>query len=70
MEYIINEMDKLSAEEISRWQYEKPYSIYSMDSSEEEIEELMKGSYYSVYENDKLIVFFFFFFFSTSAIGR
>lgn len=58
MDYVINEMNKLSAKEISRWKYEKPYSIYSMNGSEEQINEFMSGSYYSVFKNNELVGYF------------
>lgn len=49
----INKMDNASAREISNWKYEHPYSMYSMDGSEECINELLDGSYYVV-NNAKL----------------
>jgi RimJ/RimL family protein N-acetyltransferase len=56
---IIKEMDRKSAEEISRWKYEVPYSIYSMDGSEECVEELLDGSFYLVKNEDDNIVGFY-----------
>lgn len=56
---LIKKMDRQSAEKISKWTYEAPYSIYSMDGSEECINELLDGSYYSVsLENGELIGFY------------
>lgn len=46
------------AKEISTWVYEEPYSLYSMDSSQETIEELMNGTYFSVYSDKSLIGYF------------
>jgi RimJ/RimL family protein N-acetyltransferase len=45
-------MDSKSSKEISSWQYEGLYSIYSMDGSEECIGELNSGSYYAVKDED------------------
>ncbi|RKD34382.1 GNAT family N-acetyltransferase [Thermohalobacter berrensis] len=58
MKLIFNNMKKEEAKEISNWKYEEPYSIYSLDGSEETIAEFMNGSYYFVYENNKLIGYF------------
>lgn len=58
MNFVINEMNKVNAEEISHWKYEEPYSMYSMNSSEEQVNEFMNGSYYSVYKNNELVGYF------------
>ena len=58
MKFNIKIMDKLTAEEISRWQYEQPYSIYSMDGCEDTINEFLNAPYYSVFQNNKLTGYF------------
>lgn len=51
-------MTKDRALQISKWQYEYPYSLYDMDSSEDSILELMNGEYYyALDEHDDLIGF-------------
>ncbi|WP_258377592.1 GNAT family N-acetyltransferase [Paenibacillus illinoisensis] len=51
-------MTKDRALQISKWQYEYPYSMYNMDSSEDSILELMNGEYYyALDEHDDLIGF-------------
>jgi ribosomal-protein-alanine N-acetyltransferase len=46
MKYIFKPMSKEVAITVSTWQYDEPYSIYNMSSSNEGIEELMNGEYY------------------------
>ncbi|WP_340022920.1 GNAT family N-acetyltransferase [Paenibacillus sp. FSL K6-1096] len=49
--YRIGLMDESAAKEIIRWQYEPPYSFYNMmetADADEDIEELLDGSYFSV----------------------
>lgn len=59
MSYIIKHLEVKEAKEILKWKYEEPYSIYSFTESEEELEELMDGSYYSVKnENGTLIGYY------------
>jgi len=48
MDYIIKEMNRKSALDISKWTYEKPYDFYNGGRSEEFIQELLDGSFYSV----------------------
>ncbi|MEK4434625.1 GNAT family N-acetyltransferase [Paenibacillus sp. FSL K6-2862] len=51
-------MTKDRALQISKWQYEYPYSMYNMDSSEDSILELMNEEYYyALDEHDDLIGF-------------
>ncbi|UOE92504.1 GNAT family N-acetyltransferase [Alkalihalobacillus sp. LMS39] len=45
-------MKKEEAEKISLWQYDEPYTVYSMDGSKETIEELVSGYYYSYVNED------------------
>lgn len=58
MDMIIRKMELGEAQEISTWTYEEPYSLYSMDCSQETLDELMNGTYYSVYDDAKLIGYF------------
>lgn len=44
---------------ISTWVYAEPYSLYSMDGSEELIKELMDGSYFAVMNDEKEVVGYF-----------
>ena len=56
MNYTINEMQRNNAIDISKWSYEEPYDFYNGGKSEEFIQELLEGSFYSVIdENDKTV---------------
>ena len=48
--YVIKPMDLKSAQTIVSWTYDPPYTIYSMEDSQESIDELMDGEYYPVIE--------------------
>lgn len=57
--YIINRMKLEEAQEIVRWRYDSPYSLYDMSDDEEDIQELMDGTYFSAKNlEDELIGFF------------
>ncbi|MBM7616415.1 GNAT family N-acetyltransferase [Alkaliphilus hydrothermalis] len=59
MKYIIKEMSRDCAIEISNWTYEEPYNIYNGVRSEEFIQELLDGNYFSVIEeNDEIVGFY------------
>lgn len=49
-------MNYEEARHISQWKYEDPYSIYSMDGSEECINELLNEFYYSALDENGQIV--------------
>ncbi|WP_054711113.1 GNAT family N-acetyltransferase [Bacillus sp. JCM 19041] len=53
-----SEMTLEDARQISVWSYDEPYSMYSMDSSIETVEELIAGDYYAVYSQSMLIGFY------------
>lgn len=48
MQSSIKQISPNEAALVSKWTYEKPYSNYSMDESEECINELLNGFYFSV----------------------
>lgn len=56
MTYSIHQMNIEEAMLISKWKYEEPYSIYSMDGSREAINELLDGSYYSVRDEEANLI--------------
>lgn len=56
MELHIKQMDYKEAKQISEWSYEDPYSIYSMDGSDDCIDELLNGNYYSASDNENNII--------------
>lgn len=59
MKYIIDLMNMEEAVQVSKWKYEEPYSIYSMDESEECINEFINEKFYSVKdEENKLLGYF------------
>ncbi|PAD78381.1 GNAT family N-acetyltransferase [Paenibacillus campinasensis] len=45
-EYRFHPMTEEYAAEISTWKYPEPYSLYSMEHSDEDIAELMNGDYF------------------------
>ncbi len=55
----IRQMNMEAAKQIAKWTYEEPYSIYSMDDSEETLHELLDESYFADFdEADRLIGYF------------
>ncbi|MCM1989017.1 GNAT family N-acetyltransferase [Oceanirhabdus seepicola] len=56
MELNIKQMNYDEAKEISKWIYEESYSIYSMDDSEDCINELLNGHYFSVSDREDNLV--------------
>ncbi len=59
MELKIAHMHYNEAKQISKWIYKAPYSIYSMDGSDDCINELIQENYYSVTdENNHLIGYY------------
>ncbi|MBU9713639.1 GNAT family N-acetyltransferase [Evansella tamaricis] len=48
-----------SAREISCWTYPSPYDIYSMDGSEELVQELVEGNYYVAYDSNQQLIGYF-----------
>lgn len=59
MEFVIRPIEKEDALIISKWQYPEPYSIYSFDGSERCINELLDGSYYSVFNDSGELIGYF-----------
>lgn len=58
MAYDYYAMTEECASSISKWTYEEPYAIYSMDGNEECISELMNGDYFSVWNKEGLLIGF------------
>ncbi|WP_286170517.1 GNAT family N-acetyltransferase [Bacillus sp. NTK071] len=56
--YHIQPMTLETAKEIQTWTYTEPYSLYSFSEDEEVLEELMDGSYVSVWNGRKLFGYF------------
>ena len=56
MELSIKQMKDNEANEISKWVYEKPYSIYSMEENESCLNELLNGYYFSAADKDANIL--------------
>lgn len=51
-------MNEKHAALISKWKYEEPYSIYSMEESAEDISELLNGDYYYVLNGEEELAAF------------
>lgn len=56
--YQIQNMTIKAAQQINQWTYEEPYDLYSMSGDQEDLDELMDGTYFAVYENAQLIGYF------------
>ncbi len=59
MEYSIKQMDCDHAVVISKWIYDEPYSIYSMDGNDDCINEFLDGFYFIVRDMDKKLIGYF-----------
>ena len=55
---VIQPMTEEIAKRIQTWQYEEPYSLYSLKGDPDVFSELMNGSYAFVEDNDALIGYF------------
>ncbi|WP_232243069.1 GNAT family N-acetyltransferase [Paenibacillus sp. GSMTC-2017] len=49
-------MTKKYATIICSWKYDHPYSMYSMDSSDESIQELMEETYYYALDKENVLI--------------
>ncbi|WKA60230.1 GNAT family protein [Planococcus shenhongbingii] len=53
------EMDKDTAENILNWKYDSPYDFYNNELNEEELAEMLNGSYFAIYNDLKELIGFF-----------
>ena len=51
-------MTREFATQIASWQYEPPYDFYNGDGTQEEIEEMLDGTYKAVLDDEKIIGFY------------
>lgn len=58
MELHIKQMEYNEGKIVMNWRYDEPFSIYNMEDSKETLEELINGTYYSVYTSKTLIGYF------------
>lgn len=56
MELNVNQMNYNEAKQISKWIYKEPYSIYSMDGSDNCIDELLNGTYFSASDEENNLI--------------
>ena len=56
MELNIKSMNYDEAKQISKWIYNEPYLLYSMDESDECINELLNGDYFSVSDRENNLI--------------
>lgn len=56
MDVTIKHMNYDEAKQISKWIYKEPYSIYSMDGSDNCINELLNGTYFSVFDKENNLI--------------
>ena len=59
MSIYIELMKEEYARKILNWTYDKPYEIYNMDNDEENMEELLDGSYYAVVDKKENLIGYF-----------
>ncbi|MWV43271.1 GNAT family N-acetyltransferase [Paenibacillus sp. HJL G12] len=52
-------MNREDAAEIATWRYPRPYDLYSMDGSEEDITELLNGDYVSAWNHEEMLIGFY-----------
>ena len=52
----IKQMNYEEAKQISKWVYKEPYSIYSLDESDNCINELLNGYYFSVLDRENSLI--------------
>lgn len=56
MQINIEPMNYDAAKQISKWIYKEPYSIYSMDGSDNCIDELLNGTYFLVSDKESNLI--------------
>lgn len=56
MELNVKQMNYNEAKQISKWIYKEPYSIYSMDGSDNCIDELLNGTYFSASDEENNLI--------------
>ncbi|MDR7071654.1 GNAT family N-acetyltransferase [Fictibacillus barbaricus] len=59
MEVKVEPMNEKTAEEILKWTYETPYDFYNNSVTEEGMNELLNGSYYSLRKDDQELLGFY-----------
>ena len=59
MNLLAVKMDKEKAEEVLSWKYEAPYDFYNNEMNEEELSELLNGTYSAVMAANKDLIGFF-----------
>lgn len=55
--YQIREMTEKAARDIASWRYDAPYEMYSFAQNEDEVDELLNGLHFAVYDKDNLVGF-------------
>lgn len=56
MTLFIKRMNHDEAKQVSKWTYEEPYSIYSMDEDDDTINELTDGRYFSALDEENNLI--------------
>ncbi|MEQ6388335.1 GNAT family protein [Bacillaceae bacterium S4-13-58] len=56
---MISKMTEPYAKDIFNWKYKAPYDLYNSTESEENLKELLDGSYYAVFNSEKSLIGFF-----------
>lgn len=56
MKLNIKQMNYDEAKQISKWVYNEPYSLYSMDETDECINELLDGDYFSASDRENNLI--------------
>lgn len=59
MNFSIVNMNEESAKDILSWKYVKPYDFYNNEITDENMKEILNGTYYAVINDNKQIIGFF-----------
>lgn len=59
MNFIIENMNEERAKDILSWEYEKPYDFYNNELTDENLKEILDGTYYALLnDNNQLVGFY------------
>ncbi|WP_107838593.1 GNAT family N-acetyltransferase [Metasolibacillus meyeri] len=59
MQLFIDKMNKERASDILNWRYEAPYDFYNNEQTEEDLQELLDGSYNAIVDEKQQVIGFF-----------
>lgn len=59
MQLFVRQMDEAMATDILDWQYDKPYDFYNNEQTEDAMNEILDGSYYTIVDGSNALIGFF-----------